>query len=110
VPTTAEVKVGRALDIFNGSEHQRTIAGIIRTLGTPWVTATPDLAAPSEVTIVVAWELSWYRYRVDLGDEVEPVVLLEKGEELDQIDEALREWNGSTDSEGRLVVSVESAR
>jgi hypothetical protein len=110
VPTTAEVKVGRALDIFNGSEHQRTIAGIIRTLGTPWVTATPDLAAPSEVTIVVAWELSWYRYRVDLGDEVEPVVLLEKGEELDQIDEALREWNGSTDSEGRLMVSVESAR
>ena len=46
---------------------------------------------------MVAWELSWYRYRVDLGDEDEPVMMLEKGEEIEQIEEGLREWNaGST--------------
>ena len=104
VPTTAEVKVERALELFNGSEHQRTVAGLTRTLGFPWATAVPDGSAPSAVTVVVAWELSWYRYRVDLGDTAEPVALQEKGDELNDIDEALRSWNAGLDEEGRLVV------
>jgi hypothetical protein len=104
VPTTAEVKVERALDLFNGSEHQRTVAGLTRTLGFPWATAVPDGAAPSAVTVIVAWELSWYRYRIDLGDNADPVALQEKGDELDDIDEALRRWNAGLDEDGRLVV------
>jgi len=56
--------------------------------------------------VVVAWELSWYRFRIDLGDEADPVVLLEKGEELDEIDEPLRDWNVTVDAEGRLVTNV----
>ena len=67
VPTTADVKVERALELFNSSEHARSIAGIMRSLGEPWVAAAPDIAAPSQVDILIAWELSWYRYRVDLG-------------------------------------------
>jgi hypothetical protein len=51
----------------------------------------------------VAWELSWYRYRVDLGDEADPVMMLDKGEEIDQIDESLRAWNATLDPEGRVV-------
>ena len=104
VPTTAEVKVERALELFNGSEHQRTVAGLTRTLGFPWATAVPDSSAPSAVTLVVAWELSWYRYRIDLGDTADPVALQEKGDELNDIDEALRRWNAGLDEEGRLVV------
>jgi hypothetical protein len=104
VPTTAEVKIERALDLFNGSEHQRTVAGLTRSLGFPWATAVPDSAAPSAVTVVVAWELSWYRFRIDLGDTAEPVALQEKGDELNDIDEALRRWNAGLDEEGRLVV------
>jgi hypothetical protein len=103
VPTTAEVKVDRALELFNESEHPRTIAGIARTLGAPWVHASPDGAAPSEVTIVVAWELSWYRYRIDLGDADEPILLLEKGDELGELEEPLREWNALADENGRLA-------
>lgn len=104
VPTTAEVKIERALDLFNGSEHQRTVAGLTRTLGFPWATAVPDSSAPSAVTVVVAWELSWYRFRIDLGDTADPVALQEKGDELNDIDEALRRWNAGLDEEGRLVV------
>jgi hypothetical protein len=103
VPTTADVKVERALEIFNGSDHQRTISGVARTLGAPWVTALPDPDQAAAVTVVVAWELSWYRYRIDLGDESQPVDLLEKGEELDQIDESLRDWNATIDAKGHLV-------
>jgi hypothetical protein len=103
VPTTAEVKVERALELFNGSGHQRTVAGLARTLGPPWVSAMPDPAQASAVSVLVAWELSWYRYRVDLGDEADPVMMLDKGEEIDQIDESLRAWNAGLDNEGRVV-------
>jgi predicted Fe-S protein YdhL (DUF1289 family) len=103
VPTTAEGKVERALELFNGSGHQRTVAGLTRTLGSPWVTALPDEKHSSAVTVLVAWELSWYRYRVDLGDEADPVMMLDKGEEIDKIDEPLRAWNAALDPDGRVV-------
>ena len=103
VPTTAEVKIERSLELFNASDHPRTISGIARTLGAPWVHASPDADAPSMVTIVVAWELSWYRYRVDLGDADEPILLVEKGDELSELEGPLREWNALADDDGRLA-------
>jgi hypothetical protein len=103
VPSTAGGKVERALDLFNGSDHQRTVAGLARTLGTPFVSVQPDAAQPSQVSLVVAWELSWYRYRVDLGDEGDPVMMLEKGDEIEQIDELLRGWNATLDASGRVL-------
>jgi hypothetical protein len=108
VPTTADVKVERALELFNGSEHARSIAGIMRSLGEPWVAAAPDLAAPSQVDILIAWELSWYRYRVDLGDAGEAVVLLDKGEELDQLEGDPPDWNVQASPDGRLALGVGS--
>jgi len=106
IPTTAQAKVDRALELFNGSSHQRTVAGLARTLGTPFVSARPDAAQGSQVSVVVAWELSWYRYRVDLGDEGDPVMMLDKGEEIEQIDEGLRDWNARLDPEGRVLAGV----
>src|SRR2546423_7584584 len=108
VPTNAQVKVERALELFNSSEHVRTIGGISRTLGEPWVSATPLAEAPSEVSITVAWELSWYRYRVDLGDADDPVTLLSKGQELEELDESMREWNATALPDGQLAVGVRS--
>jgi hypothetical protein len=108
VPTNSQVKVERALDMFNASEHTRTISGIARTLGLPWVSAIPSAEAPSEVEVVVAWELSWYRYRVDLGDEGDPVTLLDKGQEIEELDEAQREWNALANEDGQLAAGVVS--
>jgi hypothetical protein len=108
VPTNAQVKIERALELFNSSEHVRTIGGIARTLGEPWVSAMPLHEAPSEVSIVVAWELSWYRYRVDLGDADDPVTLLAKGQELDELDESMRDWNATALADGKLAVGVAS--
>src|SRR5204863_5099545 len=108
VPTNAQVKVERALELFNSSEHVRTIGGISRTLGEPWVNATPLAEAPSEVSITVAWELSWYRYRVDLGEADDPVTLVSKGQELEELDAALRDWNASALPDGKLAVGVRS--
>jgi hypothetical protein len=108
VPTTADVKVERALERFNSSEHARSIAGIMRSLGEPWVAAAPDVAAPSQVDILIAWELSWYRYRVDLGDAGEAVVLIEKGEELDQLEGDPPDWNVQASPDGTLALGVGS--
>lgn len=106
VPANDAVKVERALELFNGSEHVRTIAGIARSLGEPWVMAAPIAASPSEVAVVVAWELSWYRYRIDLGDGDQPVLLLEKGEEIAQLDDALKGWNAVALPDGSLAVAA----
>jgi hypothetical protein len=108
VPTNAQVKVERALELFNSSEHVRTIGGIARTLGEPWVSASPLHEAPSEVAITVAWELSWYRYRVDLGDAADPVTLVSKGQELDELEESMRDWNATALADGKLAVGVHS--
>jgi hypothetical protein len=108
VPTNAQVKVERALELFNLSSHVRTIGGIAKTLGEPWVSAAPLASAPAEVSIVVAWELSWYRFRVDLGDADDPVTLVDKGQELDELDDAMRDWNATALADGRLAVGVAS--
>jgi hypothetical protein len=108
VPTNTQVKIERALEMFNHSEHTRTIAGIARTLGHPYVSAVPRAEAPSEVEITVAWELSWYRYRIDLGDANDPVSLLDKGQEMEELGEAKPEWNASATEDGQLAVGVVS--
>jgi hypothetical protein len=108
VPTNAQVKVERALELFNQSEHPRTIAGIARTLGEPWVSAVPLEDVPAEVALVVAWELSWYRFQIDLGAERDPVTLVDKGEELEELDESLRDWNASAVADGRIGIGVRS--
>ena len=108
VPTNAQVKVERAIEVFNASEHPRTIGGIARSLGEPWVTAIPLEDSPSEVSIVVAWELSWYHYRVDLGTEHDPVTLIGKGEELDELEDWAKAWNASSSSDGKLEIGIRS--
>src|SRR5206468_5726845 len=69
VPTNADMKRARALDVFNASEHPRTVAALARSLGAPLVTVRPSESEGSIVTVVVAWELTWYRYEVHLADE-----------------------------------------
>jgi hypothetical protein len=106
VPTTTMGKVERAVDLFNGSDHQRTIAGLARTLGQPWVSIRPDAdSSSSEVSLVVAWELSWYRFRIDLGDEDDPVAMLAKGDEMNELDEETRDWNAALDADGRVTTA-----
>lgn len=105
VPTNAERKVVRALEVFNLGVHTRTVAGVARSLGSPTATARPSETEGSVVTIVIAWELSWYRYEVDLGDEASGVRLSEQGTELAELPEADRAGNVSADAGGFLTVA-----
>jgi len=83
VPTNAQLKIGRALDLFNASEHPRTVAGLARTLGPPQAGAVTSDSSAAEVVLTIAWELSWYQFCVDLSDGREPVRLrVENGDTL----------------------------
>ena len=60
--------------------------------------------------ITVAWELSWYQWGVDIGDELRPVFQIDKGREIDQLDSAARQWNASVGEGGRLSLAREPAQ
>jgi hypothetical protein len=92
-----------AIARFNGSDAGRTAAGLTRTLGAPSV-SVGDLAGEGDIVrVTVAWELTWYQWGVDLGDELRPVFELERGFEVSEIDAAARQWNASA-HEGRIVM------
>lgn len=102
VPTNAELKITRALELFNAAPHTRTVAGVARSLGAPIVSARPSRTEGSVVTIVVAWELSWYRYEVDLGDEAAGVRVVAQGTELSELETIDQTANAAADDQGRL--------
>jgi hypothetical protein len=102
VPTNAQLKIGRALELFNASEHPRTVAGIARTLGTPYASASTSKSSAAEVLLTVAWELSWYQFGVDLSDGSEPVRPRGQGQELSELPAAAQDWNCTVDESGRI--------
>jgi hypothetical protein len=107
--TEAPTPFERAVARFNSSEAGRTVIGLARTLGTPWVSVGASAGAPDEVRITVAWELSWYQWGVDIGDELRPVFQIDKGREIDQLDQAARQWNATVGEDGRLRLASEAA-
>jgi hypothetical protein len=102
VPTNADLKVVRAMELFNQSPQVRTVAGVARSLGAPIVSARPSRTEGSVVTIVVAWELSWYRFEVDLGNEAAGVRVAAQGSELSELDTIDQTPNAAADDGGRL--------
>jgi hypothetical protein len=102
VPTSGELKMERALEVFNGGEHPRRLAGVARSLGPPSVRMAPQADSGSVVGIVVAWELCWYRYEVDLGEESAGARLIAQGMELDELPAEDRVANAAIDERGAL--------
>ena len=102
VPMGAEQKIASAIEVFNSSEHRRTVAGVARSLGAPDVSIHPNEDHSSLVDIVVSWELCWYRYEVDLSDDQPAVRVAAQGYELDELTPREREPNASYDQHGAL--------
>jgi hypothetical protein len=107
VPTSAEHKVSSAIEAFNGSEHPRTLAGIARSLGPPIVSVRPDPGRPSLVNVVAAWELTWYRYEIDLAEEDHTGVrVAAQGDELAELDAEELSPNAVCDERGSLALDA----
>jgi len=103
VPASVEQRTVTAIERFNRSEHPRTVAGVARSLGAPVVVVRPTAEQGSLMSVVVSWELCWYRYEVDLSDHGAAVRLAGQGYELTEIaDEDRVEANASADEYGTL--------
>jgi hypothetical protein len=102
VPTNADMKRARAIEVFNASDHPRTVAGVARSLGAPFVVVRPSATEGSIVSITAGWELCWYRYEVDLADEAAGVRVAEQGDEIAQLDEADQQPNAAADERGEI--------
>ena len=100
-----EVSLLEVADLFNGSTYRRTVGGIAKSLGEAKASIVPLSGVSGEQAVTVAWDLSWYQYRVT-PDSAQPVRLERRGHELDELEAAFTEWNAHIDDDGRLVPEI----
>ena len=81
-----------AAALFNASDAVRTVDGISRSLGEPNASIIVLPGPNTEVVITVAWEISWYQYRISPGSP-QPVRLAERGLEPGELDPKFADWN-----------------
>jgi hypothetical protein len=101
-----ELAVVEAADLFNSSPFRRTVGGIAKSLGEPRASIVPLSGVSGELIVTVAWEISWYQYRVT-PDSPKPVRLAERGHELTDLDVGYQRWNAHVEDDGRLVPEIE---
>jgi hypothetical protein len=104
--TTGDLKIEQALEVFNAGEHPRRVGGVARSLGAPSVSVRPVEESGGVVAIVVAWELCWYRYEVDLGDEAAGATVTGQGTELHELADEDRLANAVADERGALTLAA----
>jgi hypothetical protein len=103
--SATEQAMVEAAELFNDSAYRRTIAGIAKSLGEARVSFLLLSGVNPEVVLTVAWDISWYQYRV-VFESGQPVRLAERGYELDELDDRFKDWNGSLGPDGRLTPDI----
>jgi hypothetical protein len=94
-----------AAELFNASQFRRTVGGIAKSLGEPQASIVSLGGLGRELVITVAWDISWYQYRVTM-DSAQPVRLAERGLELEELETAFKRWNAQVAGDGRLVPDI----
>jgi hypothetical protein len=100
-----EVAILEAADLFNASTYRRTVGGIAKSLGEARASIVSMSGVAGELAVTVAWDLSWYQYRVS-PDSAQPVRLERRGHELDELEAGFKDWNTRVEDEGRLVPDI----
>ena len=100
-----ELAMVEAADLFNSSAYRRTVGGIAKSLGEPRVSIVQLSGVKSELVVTVAWEISWYQYRVSLNS-AQPVRLAERGHDPADLESSFVDWNARLAEDGRLVPNI----
>jgi hypothetical protein len=100
-----EVALLEVADLFNASTYRRTVGGIAKSLGEAKASIVPLSGDAGEMAVTVAWDISWYQYRVS-PDSGQPVRLERRGHELEELEDGFKEWNAHVEGEGRLVPDI----
>ncbi len=102
VPEKAMVE---AAELFNGSNFRRTVAGIAKSLGEPRASIVPLSGVNTEVVLTVAWDISWYQYRIT-PESGQPVRLAERGHDPRELETMFTSWNARLTPDGRIVPNI----
>lgn len=100
-----ELAMVEAADLFNASQYRRTVGGIGKSLGKPKVSVVTLSGINAEAVVTVAWDISWYQYRVS-PDSDNPVRLEGRGHDPDQLEGAFTSWNAHMSEDGRVVPDI----
>ncbi len=102
-PVPLEVAAQIGVDAFNASVDRRSVASIARSLGVPRASIVAFSGSRPDVIVTVAWDLSWYQYRVDAGETGE-VRLESRGDDPAELAERWRDWNAQVAPDGTLTL------
>ena len=100
-----ELAMVEAAELFNESAFRRTVAGIAKSLGPPKASILPLSGLSSEVVLTVAWDISWYQYRVT-PESGQPVRLAERGHDPGELESLFTSWNAHLSADGRIVPEI----
>jgi hypothetical protein len=100
-----ELAMVEAADLFNESAFRRTIAGIAKSLGEPKASIVPLSGTNAEVVLTVAWDISWYQYRIT-PDSGQPVRLAERGHDPRELEAMFTGWNSKLTADGRIAPDI----
>jgi hypothetical protein len=101
-----ELAMVEAAETFNASDYRRTVGGIAKSLGIPRASIVPLTGAGGGLVVTVAWDISWYQYRVS-PDSAQPVRLAERGHDPSDLGPSFTRWNAHVEEDGRVVPDVE---
>jgi hypothetical protein len=100
-----ELAIVEAADIFNASQYRRTVGGIGKSLGEPRVSVVALSGVNAEAMVTVAWDISWYSYRVS-PDSDNPVRLEGRGHDPGELEDSATGWNAHMEADGRIVPDI----
>ena len=103
VPVPAARAIERGVDAFNASAYRRTVASIAKSLGVPRASDVVLSGNRPDAIVTVAWEISWYQYRVE-AEHGGHVRLEDRGDDPGDIDARWRDWNAQVAPDGQLTL------
>jgi hypothetical protein len=100
-----ELATVEAADLYNASDYRRTIGGVAKSLGEPRASILPLSGVNQELVITIAWDITWYQYRVS-PESAQPVKLEARGHELGELEGSFQAWNATIQPDGRIVPQI----
>jgi hypothetical protein len=103
--SASERAMVEAAELFNESAFRRTVSGIAKSLGQPKASIVQLSGVNAEVVLTVAWEISWYQYRIT-PESGQPVRLAERGHDPRELESMFTSWNARLTPDGRIVPDI----
>jgi hypothetical protein len=100
-----ELQTVEAADLYTASVYRGTLGGGASSLGEPRASILPLAGVNQELVITIAWDITWYQYRVS-PESAQPVKLEARGHELGELEGTFQAWNARIQADGKIVPQI----